>query len=338
MTSMRAVLIKDGKGPVENLYLGETDRPVLKPGEVLVKIKAFGLNRMDISQREGRYPPPPGSSTVLGVEFSGHISEIGSEVTNWKIGDEVLGLAGGGAYAEYIAVPSANLLSKPKDLSWVEAASIPENFLTAFQALVLISEIGKGNDILIHAGASGVGVAAIQLSRVYGARHVIATASTKEKLEWLLSLHNGATNVANYRTEDFSAVVKQVTDNKGVDIVIDFVGQSHWEKNIDSLAIDGRMVMLALLSGSTLPSFNLAPILYKRLRIQGSTLRSRSLEYQAELIKRFGSEVLHNITGSNGNGSIRTYIHKVYPWTEIQDAHREMEANKNSGKIVVEVE
>ncbi|KAI0927495.1 hypothetical protein AcV5_008022 [Taiwanofungus camphoratus] len=334
---MRAVLIKDEKGPIENLFLGETSKPSPRPGEVLVKIKAFGLNRMDILQREGRYSIPPGASTILGVEFSGNIVGAGQDVTEWKEGDEVLGLAGGGAYAEYIVASAKNIVRKPGHLSWVEAASIPENFLTAFQALVVIAQIKEDDDVLIHAGASGVGVAAIQLARLHGANTVTATASSADKLSWLLSIPNGATNVVNYKTQDFAAEVKKVTGGKGVDVIIDFVGQSHWHKNIDALAVDGRMTMLGLLSGAEVASFNLGPILYKRLRIQGSTLRARSTDYQANLIARFKQDALDSITGSDGFGPLRTYIHKVYPWTEIQEAHREMEANKNSGKIIAEV-
>ncbi|KAG5640588.1 hypothetical protein DXG03_008003, partial [Asterophora parasitica] len=213
---MRAVLIKNEKGPIENLYIGEAPTPKPRAGEVLVK--AFGLNRMDILQREGLYPPPAGSSSILGVEFSGHISTLGANVSGWKVDDEVLGLAGG------------------------------------------VSSSMR--------------------------RTVTATASTQEKLDWLLEMPNGATHVANYKLEDFSAVVKKVTDDKGADVVVDFVGKSHWKKNIDSLAVDGHMTMLALLSGSDVQEFDLKPILYKRLRIQGSTLRSRSVPYQADLIAR----------------------------------------------------
>jgi len=334
---MRAVLIKDEKGPVENLYIGEAPKPTLGKGEVLVKIRAFGLNRMDISQREGKYPPPAGSSTILGVEFSGSIAEVSSDVSEWKVNDEVLGLAGGGAYAEYIAVQQTHIIAKPQYLTWVEAASIPEVFLTAFQVLVVIGRVKKDDNVLVHAGASGVGLAAIQIARAYGAHTVTATTSTKEKIDWLLGLPNGPTHAANYKTEDFAEVVKQVTDNKGVDVVIDFVGQSHFNKNIDSLAVDGRMTIVSALSGNIVDSVNLGPILHKRLHIEGSTLRSRSLEYQADLIERFKLDVFSKITGEGGKGPIWTYIHTVYPWTEIQSAHREMAENKNSGKIIVEV-
>jgi len=248
-----------------------------------------------------------------------------------------LGLAGGGAYAEYIAVKKTHIIAKPSYLTWVEAASIPEVFLTAFQALVVIGQVKKDDNVLVHAGASGVGLAAIQLARAYGAHTVTATTSTGEKIDWLLALPNGPTHAANYKTEDFAAVVKQATDNKGANVVIDFVGQSHFNKNIDSLAVDGRMTLLSVLSGGIVDSVNLGLILYKRLHIEGSTLRSRSPEYQADLIERFKLDVFSKITGEDGNGPIRTYIHKVYPWMEIQSAHQEIAENKNSGKIIAEV-
>ncbi|KAF8627423.1 hypothetical protein AX17_006238 [Amanita inopinata Kibby_2008] len=334
---MRAILVKNNQGPAENLYIGDAQKPTAGTGEVIVQIKAFGLNRLDLLQRVGLYPPPPGASPIMGVEFSGVITELGPDVSNWVVGDEVLGLAGGGAYAEYIASPQTLLMKKPSHLNWIEAASIPEVFLTAFQALSLLGEIKQDDDVLIHAGASGVGVAAIQLARFFGARNVIATTSTQDKIDWLNSIPNGPTAVVNYKSQDFAAVVKQVTNNKGVDLVIDFVGQSHWNQNLDSLALDGRMILLALLSGPKLQFTDLTPILRKRLRIQGSTLRSRSIDYQADLINKFSERVMQHITGKDGNMAIKTYIHRVYPWTNIQDAHQEMEANRNSGKIVVEV-
>jgi len=334
---MRAVLIKDNKGPVENLYIGEAPLPSLQSLEVLVKVKAFGVNRMDLAQREGKYAVPPGASSILGVEFSGTITEIGTDVSGWKVGEEVLGLAGGGAYAEFIAVSQTHIIKKPAHLSWVEAASIPEVFLTAFQALVVIGCVKRDDNVLVHAGASGVGVAAIQLARIYGANTVTATTSTQEKINWLLGLINGPTHGVNYKTQDFATEMKKITTNVGANVIIDFVGQSHWNQNIECMALDGRMTMLSLLSGTIVDSVNLAPLLFKRLHIEGSTLRSRTLQYQADLISRFQAEVFQKITGENGDGPIKTYIHKVFPWTEIQDAHRAIAANENSGKIVVEV-
>ncbi|KAF7364708.1 Quinone oxidoreductase PIG3 [Mycena venus] len=334
---MRAVLIKNTFGDASSLYIGDAPTPVPGADEVLVKVIAFGLNRMDILQRQGQYPPPAGASTILGVEFSGTVAVVGSSVTQWKVGDEVLGLTGGGAYAEYLVVLGTHLMRKPAHLSWAQAASIPENFLTAFQTLFLCSDLKPGEDVLIHAAASGVGLAAIQLARFHGARTVTGTASSTEKLDMILNMDNGATHAVNYRTADFSDTVKQATDGKGVDVIIDLVGQSHWAKNIESLAVDGRMIVVGVVSGNVVPSVDLLPILGKRLHIQGSSLRSQKATYQANLISRFEKQFLPLITGDEGSGPIKTSIHKIFPWGEIQAAHLEMEANTNSGKIIAEI-
>ncbi|KAI0048217.1 quinone oxidoreductase putative [Auriscalpium vulgare] len=336
MATMRAVLIKDGKGPAENLFIGDAPKPVPQDDQVVVKIKFFGLNRMDVSQREGNYPPPPGVTSVMGVEFSGTIDGLGPKAAKWKVGDEVFGLAAGGAYAEYIAVPEVNIFKKPTSMSWTQAAAIPENFLTAYQALVECGSVKEGDDVLIHAGASGVGLAAVQLARYFGANTVTATASTKEKLDWLLSLPAGATHVANYKTENFVDIVKTATAGKGVDVIVDMVGQSHWQKNVDSIASDGRWAIVAFMSGAAVPSFSLLPILFKRIHIQGTTLRSRSSAYKAQLVSTF-AELVPHFTDADGAGPLRTYIHQIYPWQEIQTAHREMEGNSNAGKIIVEI-
>ncbi|CAE7060456.1 unnamed protein product [Rhizoctonia solani] len=330
---MRAVLVKNKGESADDLYIGERPKPSPQSGEVLVKIVAFGINRMDILQRLGRYPLPPGASDILGVEFSGTIEELGSDVSGLEVGQEVIGLAYGGAYAEYITLAAGNIMPKPKNLSWVEAAAIPENFVTAFQALFTICELKSGEDVLIHAGASGVGVAANQLAAVYGAKNIITTASSKEKLDFLHNMPKGSTHGVNYREQNFAEEVAKITDGRGVDVVVDFIGPDYWEKNVESLAKDGRMVLLALLSGAELSKVNLGPLLYKRIRIQGSTLRARSPEYQAALIKRLWGEC-----GSRfESGDLKVYIHKTYKWTEVAEAHKEMEANKNMGKIVVEI-
>ncbi|GJE91905.1 NAD(P)H-quinone oxidoreductase [Phanerochaete sordida] len=334
---MRAVIVKDGKGPVENLYIGEIERPAPRRGEVLVQIKAFGLNRMDIMQREGGYPLPPGAPDTLGVEFSGTVAELGDGSAKFKVGDEVIGLALGGAYAEYIRLPETNVVPKPAHLTWEEAASIPENFLTAYQALIVIAQCKKGDDVLIHAGASGVGIAAIQLARLFGANTVTATTSTQAKIDFLLQMPHGATHAVNYKTQDFFAETQKITNGKGVDVIIDFVGRTHWHQNIAAFAKDGRMTLLATLSGGKVPEVDLGPILYKRLHIEGSTLRSRSAAYQADLIARFEEQILGEITGSTGEGKIRTYIHEVFPFERIQDAHRTMQADANAGKLIVTI-
>ncbi|KAL1699310.1 hypothetical protein EV121DRAFT_265255 [Schizophyllum commune] len=331
---MRAVLIKDGRGPAENLYIGEAPKPTPAAGEVLVQIKAFGLNRLDILQRQGNYPPPPGASDIMGVEFSGVVVEIGSGVEMWKEGAEVMGLVGGGAYAEFINVTATHLFPKPEGLSWVQAAAIPEVWLTAFQSLITINNLQKGEDVLIHAGASGVGIAATQLSHLYDANRIFVTAGSDDKLATLKSMPAGPSHGVNYKTQDFAAEIQRETGGRGVDVILDFVGQSHWQKNIKSLAFDGRLSLQGLLSGGKVPDFDLSPILGKRLRVQGSTLRSRSKQYQAELIQRFAHEVMPKM---QAEGSISPTIHQVFPWTQIQEAHKDMEADKNIGKIVVEV-
>ncbi|GAA5885103.1 hypothetical protein JCM16303_006404 [Sporobolomyces ruberrimus] len=336
MTQMKAILVKDGKSDsAEGLYLGDYDRPTLKQGEVLVKVKAFGLNRMDIMQRRGQYPLPPGTTPILGVEFSGTIEDGGD--SEYKSGEEVFGLAIGGAYAEYIATPSSMLTRKPSHVSWVQAAAVPENWLTAFQALFTISEMKEGQTALIHAGASGVGLAAIQLAKAYGAGLVIATAGTDEKVQFVEQ--HGAKGI-NYKTQNFADEVLKLTENKGVDVLIDFIGASYWEKNLKSLGRDGRMVLLGLMGGAkTETPLDLSQILFKRLRIEGTTLRSRTLEYQGKLLQDFSKEALGKVFAkAKGEEGLDLVIHKVYDWKDIKDAHVEMEQAKNIGKIICTID
>lgn len=330
---MKAILVRNKGESADDLYIGERPKPTPDSKEVLVKVVAFGINRMDIMQRKGGYPVPAGASDILGVEFSGTIEELGSEVSGFEVGQEVIGLAYGGAYAEYLALSAGNIMPKPKNLSWVEAAAIPENFITAFQALISICELKQGEDVLIHAGASGVGVAANQLAALYGAKNVITTASSKQKLDFLHNMPKGSTHGVNYREQNFAEEVAKITDGRGVNVVIDFIGPDYWEKNIEALAQDGRMVILASMSGPEVAKVNLVKLLYKRIRVQGSTLRSRSPEYQSALIKRFWHECGPHFQ----SGELKTYIHKTYKWTEVSEAHKEMEANKTMGKIIVEI-
>ncbi|GAA5960392.1 hypothetical protein JCM21900_003538 [Sporobolomyces salmonicolor] len=336
-SDLRAILVKEGGGEnAQDLYLGEAERPTLKEGDgrVIVKIKAFGLNRMDIVQRQGKYPLPPGTSPIIGVEFSGTISEVGS--SSFKVGEAVFGLATGGAYAEYISVPASMVVHKPEHVSWVQAAAVPENWLTAHQALFKIAEMQPGQSVLVHAGASGVGLAAIQLAKTFGAELVIATVGTDDKVKFVEQ--HGAKGI-NYKTQNFADEVAKLTSNQGVNVVIDFVGQSYWAKNLQSLARDGRMVLLGLLSGAkTQDPLDLSLLLYKRLRIEGTTLRSRSLEYQGELLQEFSSKALDKVFAKCAGGhGLDLVIHKVYDWKDIVDAHIEMEQAKNIGKIVMTI-
>ncbi|GAK62544.1 quinone oxidoreductase [Moesziomyces antarcticus] len=346
-SQMKAILVKDGKGPSSNLYLGEAPVPELGDDEVLVKIKAFGLNRMDIMQREGNYPLPPHAPQIMGVEFSGHVVATKNlKDVQWKVGQEVFGLAVGGAYAEYIKVPARMILEKPSELDWVKAAAIPENYLTAFQALRTICELKQGEDVLIHAGASGVGLAAIQLARAFGANKIYVTAGSQEKIQICEDI--GADKGFNYKAGDWAEELAKHTGAQGpagsVDVIVDFVGAPYFTNNLNSLKRDGRMVLLAFMGGAKVKEIVLAQLLFKRLRVEGSALRSRSLEYQSKLVQGFVKEngLERLIAGarpdSSGKHHSKLIIHKVYSWNDIKDAHDEMEANKNIGKIVITID
>ncbi|KAI9167698.1 Quinone oxidoreductase PIG3 [Paramyrothecium foliicola] len=328
--NMKAVDIKGGKGGRDALFINaETPKPKPGDGDALVKVKAFGINRMDIIQRHGMYPLPPQAPKTLGVEFSGTIEAFGpGNHGAFKVGDEVFGLAYGGAYAEYLAVNSKMLLHKPASLSFEKAAAVPETWATATQALHLILGFAKGKSILWHAGASGVSVAGIQLSRLAGASEIYATAGIEEKCNFITS-KLGATAAFNYKTQDWAKEIKDKTDGKGVDFIVDFIGGTYFQKNIDVAAKDGRIVLLGLMGGTKVPEADISQILYKRLRIEGSTLRSRDLEYQGVL-----RDKLEEYVPDFEADKLKIIVDTVLPWDKIQEAHAHMEDGKNSGKIV----
>lgn len=324
---MKAILFNEF-GAADQLYLGHTEPPSITSEEVLVKVHATALNRADLLQRQGLYPPPKGESEILGLEMAGSIDSIGSEVSNWKKGDRVFALLAGGGYAEYVKVHQDMLIPLPSNLSFTQGAAIAEAFLTAWQALSWLSKLNNGETILIHAGASGVGSAAIQIAKVLGTK-VVVTAS-KAKHDFCKTL--GADLCIDYRQEDFSKTLKEHYP-KGADVLIDFIGASYFHKNIDSLALDGRMVHLGFLGGTKVEEVNLMNILLKRLRLMGSTLRARSLDYKIKLTRDFEEALL----GKFENGSIHPIVDEVFDWKEVTKAHQYMEANKNKGKIILEV-
>lgn len=335
MSTMRSVVIDTPNGIANSssdLKIQTTPIPTLSDTQVLVKVVAFGVNRMDLLQAKGLYPLPPQAPTTLGVEFSGVVVDS-HQSQQWKIDEEVFGLAYGGAYAEYIAVDEHMILRKPTHLSHVQCAAICENYLTAHQALKTIGKIKENDDVLIHAGASGVGMAAIQLARHYGAKRVFATAGSDAKLEAVKGLPLGATHGINYRTQAFDKEVLAQTDNRGVDVVVDMVGQSYFNANINSAAKDGRIVMLGVMSGMVASEVNVGPIIFKRLSIQGSTLRSRSAEYQGDLLNDFREKALEKV-----GKELELRIHNVFSWKAIAQAHDCMTGNENTGKIVVTVD
>lgn len=325
---MKAVLLRE-YGDVSQLYIGETPTPSPTPVEVLVKVEAAALNRADILQRKGHYPPPKGESDILGLEMAGTIVKLGPEVSRWKVGDRVCGIIAGGGYAEYATLHEQMALPIPEQMPNDQAAAIPEVFLTAFQALHWITKLKEGEKVLIHAGASGVGTAAIQLAKKLGATiFVTASASKHEACKQL-----GAQHTIDYKSADFAATILSLTEHKGVDVIVDFIGAAYWHKNIKSLAMDGRMVNLALLGGGKVEHFHLGQLLRKRLSITASTLRNRSLEYKIALTQAFHQHAWPLFI----DGTLFPVVDKVFPLEEVAAAHTYMERNRNVGKIVLQV-
>ena len=328
-STMRAVVF-DAPGAPDVLRLGDVPRPAPGAGEVLVRVRATALNRADLLQREGKYPPPPGASDVLGLELAGEVAEAGPGVTALAPGDRVCALLAGGGYAEYAVVPAALCLRLPDALTFEDAAALPEAFLTAFQALVLLADTQPGDHVLVHAGASGVGTAAVQLARLLGA-HAHATASAP-KHDALRAL--GAATTIDYRTEEFDVRVLEATGGHGADVVLDVIGGAYVAANLRALARDGRWVLLATMGGAVAEALDLRALMAKRLTLFATTLRGRSLGYKARLTERFRAEAWPAVA----DGRLRPVVDAVLPWTEAAEAHRRMAANANVGKIVLRVD
>ncbi|KAJ5807827.1 hypothetical protein N7474_009096 [Penicillium riverlandense] len=333
--TMRAIAVKGGKGPATSLYVDQIAKSVPAPGQALVKVRAFGLNRMDLLQREGNYPVPPQAPVTMGVEFSGTIDSFGGDApADFKVGDAVLGLAYGGAYAQYIAVSTKMLVHKPKELSWEEAAGVPETWITASQALFLIGEFKAGQSVLWHAGASSVSISGIQLAKAEGAKAIYATAGSQEKIDFL-EKELGVTKAFNYRTQDWAAEIQKATGGAGVNLTVDFIGATYFQGNLDVAARDGRVVLLGLMGGGKLPDgVNIAPLLYKRVRFEGSTLRSRDEEYQ----RRLRDTLVEHALPKFCDGTFRVFVEKVFRMDEIVAAHQLLESNTTKGKIICMVE
>jgi putative PIG3 family NAD(P)H quinone oxidoreductase len=323
---MRAVLVKQ-PGGVEALELCELPQPRPGPREVLVRNFATALNRADLLQRRGLYPPPPGDSEVLGLEFAGEVAECGSDAKLYRRGDRVFGLTGGGGYGEFLCADERLAVPIPDNLSYDAAAAVPEVFYTAHETLFTLGGLAAGQCLLVHAGASGVGTAAIQLARAAGAR-TFATAGSPEKLRLCVEL--GAERALNYREGDFAPAVLELTGNRGVDVVLDLVGAKYWEQNLRSLRDGGRLLVVGLLGGAKVTA-DLWLLLRRRLHVIGSALRGRSLEDKIALTRRFREQVLPLIE----RGEVRPVIDRVFPLDEVRQAHERMEANLNLGKIVL---
>ena len=326
---MKAIL-QNGIGGTDTLYMGEVDdfsAPI--NDEIIVKVKATALNRADIMQREGKYPAPEGESTILGLEFAGEIVAVGDNVEELQVGDRVAGLVGGGSYAEYVKTHELQVFKIPASMTYTEAAAIPEVFITADYCLKVLSIIDESSKVLIHAGASGVGTAAIQLAKLYEADTIFVTASANKHAACLAL---GADYAIDYKNEDFVEFVKTKTEGYGLDMILDFVGAAYFQKNLDCLAVDGQMVMLSFLGGFKVPSANLIPIISKRLMIAGVTIRN-----QSRYFKEARTENLKELLEYFESGTLKPVIDAVYNWTEVRAAHEYMESNQNIGKIVLEV-
>lgn len=327
---MRAVVIEEYGSP-EVLQLKEI--PNLQPerGEVRVKVHASALNRADIEERKGNYPPPISSEyEIPGLEFAGVVDKLGPEVSNWHLGDRVFGLLSAGGYAEQVLTHERMLMPIPPNLRFEQAAAIPEVFFTAYDALMDKADFQAGDTVLIHAGASGVGTAAIQLARVMGASLILTTSRSTWKLEKCLQL--GANRAINTAEEEFDQVVLDATASRGVDIILDFVGAAYLEKNLNAAALEGRIVQIATLSGSS-PQINLQKVLSKRLRLQGTTLRSRSIEQKMILTQKFAKQVLPLFA----DGRLKPLIDRSFKLQDVVEAHRYMENNSNFGKIILTI-
>jgi tumor protein p53-inducible protein 3 len=326
---MKAVIVKQ-PGGVDQLALAEVPTPEPRQGELLVRVRAAALNRADILQREGNYPPPPGASEILGLDMAGVVERAGRGCKGYQEGDRVFGLLPGGGYAQFAVIPEDMAMPIPGHFNFEQAAAVPEVFLTAFQTLFWIGGLQEEETVLIHAGGSGVGTAAIQLARETGAT-VLTTTGTDEKCERCRGL--GALRAINYRTEDFAAAVLEQTQGAGVDLILDFVAAPYWEKNVSVLRTDGRMVLISLMGGSIAERVDLGQIQKRRLQITGTTLRGRPAEYKIRLTQEFSEFGLKRLA----EGRLKPVIDGIFPWEQVADAHARMEANLNVGKIVLTV-
>lgn len=323
---MKAIIVTQ-EGDPAHLTVGEYPTPEPGADELLVKVHAAALNRADTLQRRGKYPPPDGASEILGLDIAGTVAQAGPGCVNWSEGDRVFGLVPGGGYAEYALIHKDMAMVVPPGLSMVEAAAIPEVFLTAFQALHWLGRVQAHNAVLIHAGASGVGTAAIQLVKRANAHPYITASAPKHAA----CADLGAEATIDYETEDFAARIEALTEGRGVDIILDVVGAPYFHRNIDALAMDGRIVQLATLGGSTVEPVSLRALMAKRVHLLATTLRSRSRAYKIQLTSEFAADILPHFV----DGELRPVIDSTFDWTDAADAHRRMEANKNIGKIVL---
>lgn len=316
-------------GLATSMTLVEAPVPVPGPGEILIETCYAGINRPDVLQRAGRYPPPPDASPILGLEVAGRVVALGEGVNEWQVGETVAALTPGGGYAEYCVTPAAHALPVPEGMSLSLAAALPETWFTVWANLVQLGRLKAGERLLVHGGAGGIGVAAIQLARHLGAE-AIATAGTPEKAAFCREM--GAHHAVNYRAEDFAKAVKALTGGEGVDVVLDIVGAPYFQRNLSVLRRDGRLVEIAFLEGSA-GQLDLLPILLKRLTVTGSTLRPRTHDEKKSIRDALRASVWPALT----DGRLRAHVDAIFPLAEAGRAHALMESGRHLGKIVLRV-
>ena len=325
---MIAISIAKPGGPD---VLQPIEMPVPRPGprEVLIRVAAAGVNRPDLMQREGKYPPPPGASDIPGLEVSGTITACGADAQRWREGDQVCALVSGGGYAEYCVAPDVQCLPIPSTIDRVSAAAIPETFFTVWTNVFDRGRLRARESFLVHGGASGIGTTAIQIAKAFGAR-VFATAGTDEKCAACERL--GAERAINYKTGDFSAALMSLTGGRGIDVILDMVGEPYFSRNVDLLAVEGRLVQIAVLRGAR-AEINLAHVLRRRITITGSTLRSRTVDEKGAIANALEEAVWPLLDA----GSIRPVVYATFPLAQAAEAHRVLESGGHIGKIALTV-
>jgi NADPH2:quinone reductase len=327
---MKAVLL-EGFGGVEVMKIGEAEKPVPKEGQVLIKVHATTVNRPDLVQRVGNYPPPAGDSEILGLEVAGVIEALGAGVTVWKIGDRVMSLVGGGSYAEYAVAYASHLMPIPESMSFEEAACVCESYITAFLNIFIVGGLKDKNTAIIHGGGGGVNMAGVQLCKALVPNTKLIVTAAPDKIERVKGM--GVDLVINFReTPDFAEAVKAFTNKKGVDVILDHVGAKYLAPNMNSLGYAGRLVIIGVMSGIK-AELNLALMMVKRQQIIGSVLRSRPVKDKADIIAEFTRTALPKFA----DRTIIPIIEKVFSLEQIIDAHRMMEEDKHFGKIVVKI-
>lgn len=327
---MKAVLI-DEFGAPEVMKIGTVDKPQLKTNEVLIKVVATSINRPDLVQRMGNYPPPPGDSEILGLEVAGTIAETGSDVKGWKVGDRVMALVGGGGYAEYAVAYDNHLMTIPDSMSFEEAACVNESYITAFLNVFMIGGLEDGQTAILHGGGGGVNTAAIQLSKALTPNAKLIVTAHPDKLQRVKEL--GVDLVIDFtQTPDFSETIKEYTKKKGVDLILDHVGAKYLKPNMNSLAYKGKLVIIGVISGIK-AELNLALMMVKRQQIIGSVLRSRPVAEKGEIIAEFTRRALPKFA----DRSIIPIIEKVFPLEDVVEAHKMMEEDTHFGKIVLKI-